>query len=194
MATLHFFYGTMGSGKSGRIIDTAYSLNHTDKKAIVIKPAFDNRDSVTDVVSRSGRSVSASPLQSLNGWTPDADVQFVLVDEVQFFKPSDIDILVRIADAKNVIVMCYGLMVDCNEQLFPASKRLVEVGAKLHQMETTCQINGCMHLATHHLHYDGAGNVIRAGESMTVGDSEYKSVCRKHFYRYYYNINNIRGR
>ena len=53
MADLKFFYGTMNSGKSGRIIDTAYSLTASGKKVDVIKPAFDNRDSDNSVVSRS---------------------------------------------------------------------------------------------------------------------------------------------
>ena len=72
----------------------------------------------------------------------------VLVDEIQFFTPADVDILVRIADTTPTIVMCYGLMVDSNEQIFPASRRLIEVGAKLHRMESMCQMPGCMHLSS----------------------------------------------
>ncbi len=113
----------------------------------------------------------------------------ILIDEIQFFAPSDIDQLVRIADTTPVIVMCYGLMVDSNEQMFPASRRLIEVGAKLHRMESTCQMPGCMRLATHHLRFDATGDVIRAGEQICVGDSAFKSVCRQHFNAIYHNIN-----
>ena len=183
----------MGSGKSGRIIDTAFSLSCTMKNVEVIKPAFDTRDSLTAVVSRTGRSVPAIVMQNLADYKPAADTNFILVDEVQFFAPSDIDTLVRIADSSDVIVMCYGLMVDSNEHIFPASRRLIEVGAKLHRMENTCQINGCMNLATHHLRFDKSGapnTVVRDGQQCAVGDDEYKSVCRRHFYRYYYGINN----
>lgn len=198
MASLHFHYGTMSSGKSGRIIDTAFSLNQTKKKVEVVKPAFDTRDSKTAVVSRTGRSTPALALKTLADYKPSAGTKFVLVDEVQFFTPSDIDALVHIADSSNVIVMCYGLMVDSNEHIFPASRRLIEVGAKLHQMETTCQINGCMKLATHHLRYDKSGRgkkVVHDGQQCAVGDDEYKSVCRHHYYKYYYGtMNKQKGR
>lgn len=113
--------------------------------------------------------------------------KMVLIDEIQFFQPSDIDKLVQIADTRNIIIMCYGLMVDSNECIFPASRRLIEVGAKLHRMESTCQISGCMRLATHHLRYDTNGNVVRAGTQISVGDSNYKSVCRQHFNMFYRN-------
>lgn len=109
------------------------------------------------------------------------------MDEIQFFSPYDIDKLVRIADDFGVIVMCYGLMVDSNEKLFPASQRLIEVGAKLHHMESSCQIPGCSKLATHHLRFAPDGHVIRAGEQFALGDSNYKSVCRAHFNEMYNN-------
>ena len=77
-------------------------------------------------------------------------------------------------------------MVDSNEKIFPASQRLIEVGAKLHRMESTCQIQGCMHLATHHLRFDSDGRVIRDGEQVALGDSNYKSVCRMHYNQMYH--------
>ena len=122
----------------------------------------------------------------MQNYTPQPNTQVVLVDEVQFFSESDIDTLVRIADQQNKIVMCYGLMVDSNESIFPASRRLIEVGAKLHRMDSNCQISGCMKLATHHLRFDSNGKVIHAGEQFALGDSNYKSVCREHFNHLYH--------
>ena len=100
--------------------------------------------------------------------------------------PEDIDILVNIADTQNIIVMCYGLLVDYNEQMFPTSKRLIEVGAKLHQLKSNCQIEGCMNLSDHHLLFDSKGNVVKGGTGIQLGDTIYKSVCRKHFNEFYY--------
>ncbi len=181
MANLHFHYGAMGSSKSARLIITAYNFVRNNTPTEVIKPQFDSRFSSDKIVSRIGIETPALSLQNLHGFVPKPDTKVVLVDEVQFFSPADIDILVNIADAKNIIVMCYGLMVDSNETLFPASKRLIEVGAKLHFMESNCQMPGCMELATHHLRFDKNGNVVRAGEQFELGDSNFKSVCRQHF-------------
>lgn len=186
MAKLHFHYGTMGSSKSAQLIINAYNLNNQGKQTEIIKPKTDNRFSADRVDSRVGISAGATVLENLAGYKPHWDTKMLLVDEIQFFSPSDVDALVHIADNTPVIVMCYGLMVDSNEQIFPASRRLVEVGAKLHRMESTCQIPGCMHLASHHLRFDADGNVVRAGEQIAVGDSNYKSVCRMHYNQMYH--------
>ena len=187
MANLHFHYGTMGCSKSAQLIINAYNQNKNGNKTEIIKPKIDNRFSEDKVNSRIGISADATTLSSLQDWTPAPGTKMVLIDEIQFFTPEDIDILVRIADSKPIIIMCYGLMIDSNEHIFPASRRLIEVGAKLHRMESTCQIPGCMHLATHHLRYDSAGNVIREGTQITVGADNYKSVCRKHFNMFYHS-------
>ena len=190
MANLHFHYGTMGSSKSAQLVITAYNFNQNGTDTEVLKPSFDTRFSNSEIVSRIGIKTPAIALTNLNTYTPKPTTKFVLVDEVQFFSPSDIDKLVQIADGKNIIVMCYGLMVDSNEQLFPASKRLIEVGAKLHRMESCCQMPGCTKLATHHLRFDSNGRVIRAGDQFALGDSNYKSVCRQHFNMIYHNQKN----
>lgn len=188
MANLHFHYGTMGCSKSAQLLINAYNQKKNGNKTEIIKPKTDNRFSPDQVDSRLGISAPANTLASLNEYWPAADTKMILIDEIQFFAPSDIDRLVRIADSRPVIIMCYGLMVDSNENIFPASRRLIEVGAKLHRMESTCQIPGCMHLATHHLRYDADGNVVRAGAQIAVGDSNFKSVCRQHFNQFYHGF------
>jgi len=189
MANLHFHYGVMSSSKSAALIINAYNFNRNGNLTEVIKPAYDNRFGEQKIVSRIGLECNATALKDLSHYTPKANTDVILVDEVQFFSPADIDKLVHIADQQNKVVMCYGLMVDSNEQIFPASRRLIEVGAKLHRMDSNCQINGCMKLATHHLRFDSNGNVIHAGEQFALGDSNYKSVCRAHYNMLYHNAN-----
>ena len=187
MATLHFHYGVMSSSKSAALIIAAYNFTKNGNKTDVIKPSFDTRFGKEKIVSRIGLSWDALTMPNLQTYTPSNDTHVVLVDEVQFFSPSDIDKLVQIADTQNKIVMCYGLMTDSNEKIFPASQRLIEVGAKLHRMESNCQINGCMKMATHHLRFAPDGTVIRAGDQFALGDSNYKSVCRNHYNELYHN-------
>lgn len=186
MANLHFHYGVMSSSKSASLIITAYNFTKNGTKTEVIKPSFDTRFGTEKIKSRIGLSWDAQTMQNLQTYTPSADTRVVLVDEVQFFSPSDIDKLVQIADTHGKIVMCYGLMTDSNEKIFPASQRLIEVGAKLHHMESNCQINGCMKMATHHLRFAPDGTVIRAGDQFALGDSNYKSVCRYHYNELYH--------
>ena len=188
MATLHFHYGVMSSSKSALLIINAYNYNQNGIKTQVIKPSFDTRFSNSTVKSRIGIETNALSLPNLQDFTPTPGTRVILIDEIQFFNQSDIDKLVRIADDLDITVMCYGLMNDSNEQMFPASRRLIEVGAELHLHESNCQINGCMELATHHLRFDSNNNVIRAGDQFALGDSNYKSVCRQHYNMLYHNI------
>lgn len=185
MANLHFHYGVMSSSKSAALIINAHNFTQNGTQTEVIKPSFDTRFSNEKITSRIGLEWNAISTPNLSDYTPAPGTRVVLVDEVQFFTPSDIDKLVHIADQQNTVVMCYGLMVDSNEQIFPASRRLIEVGAKLHRMDSPCQINGCMKLATHHLRFDSTGRVIHAGDQFALGDDNYKSVCRAHYNELY---------
>ena len=187
MANLQFYYGVMGSSKSAALLINAYNYNQNKIHTEIIKPAYDTRFGATKVTSRIGLSADAVALKSLNEYAINPNTDVLFVDEVQFFTPDDINKLVHIADTQGKIVMCYGLLVDSNEHMFPASKRLIEVGAKLHRLKSTCQMNGCKCLATHHLRFDAHGKVIREGEQFALGDDNYKSVCRNHFYELYYN-------
>lgn len=186
MANLHFHVGVMGSSKSALLGINAFNFQHTGNTCEVIKPLTDNRDSTTEVVSRIGIRTKATALKNLDNYVPRKNTQFLLVDEVQFFTPKDIDKLVEIADEQNIIVMCYGLKIDSNEHMFPASQRLFEVGAKVHYMESTCQIPGCTHLASHHIRFDQKGHVIKEGAQISVGSDQYLSTCRKHFNMIYH--------
>jgi len=185
MANLHFHYGTMGTSKSAELIMNAYNWTKNGVKVECLKPKKDNRWAKELISSRIGISTPAKRLENLDNYNPDKDTKVILIDEVQFFSPKDIDKLVNLADNYNIIVICYGLLVDYNENMFPTSKRLIEVGAKLHQLKSNCQIEGCMNLSTHHLLFDSDGNVVRGGTGIQIGDSIYKSVCRKHFNLYY---------
>ena len=185
MANLHFHYGVMSSSKSAALIINAHNFTKNGTQTEVIKPSFDTRFGKQKIVSRIGLEWDAITMPNLQTYTPAPETRVVLVDEVQFFTPADIDKLVHIADTQGKIVMCYGLMTDSNEKIFPASQRLIEVGAKLHRMESNCQINGCMKMATHHLRFDGNGKVIHAGDQFALGDSNYKSVCRHHYNELY---------
>ncbi len=186
MANLHFHYGVMSSSKSAALIINAHNFTKNGTQTEVIKPSFDTRFGKQKIVSRIGLEWDAITMPNLQTYTPAPETRVVLVDEVQFFTPADIDKLVHIADTQGKIVMCYGLMTDSNEKIFPASQRLIEVGAKLHRMESNCQINGCMKMATHHLRFDGDGKVIHAGDQFALGDSNYKSVCRHHYNELYH--------
>lgn len=184
MANLHFFYGTMAAGKSAHLLQERYNFEQKNVDVWVIKPATD-RTEEPKITSRIGLECPATIMKEIRWEDIIKRKEFYhkvyMVDEVQFFKPKDIDSLVKLADTYGRLIFCYGLLTDVNEKLFPASKKLIEVGAKLHELRTTCQMVGCMNTANHHLRYDPRGFVIRNGKSVDVDDGHiiYKSVCRQ---------------
>lgn len=178
MANLHFFYGTMGAAKSTKLIQDRYNFLQKHEAVLVIKPETD-RTKEAKIVSRIGLECPAVIMKEIKFGEQIPKV--IMIDEVQFFTPSDIDYLVKFADNSDKLIFCYGLMVDINEHIFPALQRLIEIGAKLHELPCSCQMVGCMNLASHHLRYDKNNKVIKNGKSVDVDDGHvtYKSVCRK---------------
>ena len=65
-------------------------------------------------------------------------VHCVLVDEAQFLEPRHIDQLRMVTLAWNVPVICYGLRTDFRSNLFPGSRRLLEVADSIEEVKTTC--------------------------------------------------------
>ena len=120
--TLHFFYGTMAAGKSSSLIQEHYNFTQKNVDAWVIKPIVD-RTSEPKVTSRIGLECPATIMKEIR-WEDIIKMKefyskVYMVDEVQFFKPKDIDNLVKLADTYGKLIFCYGLMVDVNEKLFP---------------------------------------------------------------------------
>ena len=184
MANLHFFYGTMVAGKSAKLLQDRYNFIQKNATVWVIKPRTD-RTSEPKITSRIGLECPAEIMDNIRWQDIILRKEFysdvIMLDEIQFFKPKDIDSLVKLADTYNRLIFCYGLMSDVNEKLFPASKHLIEVGAKLHEIPCSCQMVGCKNLANHHLRYHKMGYVIKDGKSVVVDDGQvvYKSVCRR---------------
>ena len=62
-------------------------------------------------------------------------ISCVLVDEAQFLDPKHIDQLRAITTVWNVPVICYGLRTDFRTNLFPGSKRLMEVADTIEEVK-----------------------------------------------------------
>ncbi|WQN06413.1 thymidine kinase [Escherichia phage vB-Eco-KMB43] len=192
MAQLYFYYASMNAGKSTSLLQSAYNYTERDMRVLILKPAIDNRDSESEVVSRIGLSAPAITFtksddlfdlvyrESLgkrrpDRWRPDA----VFVDEAQFMTKEHVLGLCALVDDANIPVLCYGLRTDFQGNLFEGSTALMAFADKLVEMKGICH---CGKKATMVLRVDKDGNVIRDGAQIEVGaEDKYVSVCRKHF-------------
>ena len=141
---------------------------------------MDIRFGEASVTSRAGLSQTADYLLA-----PDTNIltlpvagtkiHCILVDEAQFLDPTQIDQLRLITTLWNVPVICYGLRTDFRTNLFPGSKRLMEVADTIEEVKTTCQF--CNSKAVLNLkHVDGVADTT--GPAVQLGAEEkYFPTC-----------------
>lgn len=196
MAELHFFTGTMDSGKSTLALQTNH--NH----------AVRGRDGrIFTTHDRAGESTLSSRLGLTHDAievTPDFDfwgyvvhelthgarIDYLVCDEAQFYAPMQVDQLARIVDELQIDVFTFGILTDFRTMLFPGSARLVELADRMHvlQVEALCW---CGKRATHNARTEN-GVMVTEGEVIVVGDVEstsgpaevgYEVLCRQHHRR-----------
>ena len=99
----------------------------------------------------------------------------IIADESQFFTPEQIEQLRTIVDLYHVPVLCYGLRTDFRTNLFPGSKRLLELADSISEVKTIC---ACGNKAIVNARIDEEGNVVVEGEQVMLGGNErYVSMC-----------------
>jgi thymidine kinase len=152
----------------------------------------------TDVLSsRLGLSTAAHEVSDdLDFWdavveqaTNGLRVDYLICDEVQFYSPVHAEQLARVVDELGVDVFAFGITADFRTQLFPGSRRMIELADQVQvlQVQALCW---CGRRATHNARVVG-GVMVVEGEQVVVGDTkpgsetlvEYEVLCRRHFMR-----------
>ena len=122
--------GSMFAGKSEELIRLARRALYAKRKIQVFKPSIDDRYHQTMVVSHQGVSFEAETVNGVNELRKklQSDVQMVLIEEVQFFDISIVELCVELAD-KGVEVIVAGLDQDFRRQPFgPMASLLIAAG------------------------------------------------------------------
>lgn len=195
MAKLYARLGAMGSSKSAQLLMVKHNYESQNKGVFVFTSELDNRSGVGRVTSRVGISSEAYAVKDSDDLfqiintinsimfsdfkTGKDRLSCILVDEVQFFSEKHIEQLAKIVDELGISVICYGLKTDFMSRLFEGSKRLLELADSIEEVKTTCHF--CNSKATQNLKTSG-GKAVYEGEQIQIGDEEYFSVCRYHYY------------
>lgn len=180
MAKLYFRYGTVGSAKTLNLLAVTHNYQAQNKSVVLIKPKLDSRFGQTQVKSRAGLAKEADILidtDTVIDRRTIADVNCIIVDEVQFLTKAVIDQFRSIATDMDIPVICYGLRTDFRGQLFEGSKRLFEVADTFEEIKTTC--NFCNKKAIFNLKLvDGLPTLT--GPTIELGTEEtYLPTCSK---------------
>ena len=127
MGKVKFYYGSMGSGKTTKMLAMFDTYKRRKKKPIIIKPCLDDREGkfIGWGVTKSRILTVEEPtyyFQDLKTELLELDFKCLFVDEVQFLTREDILFLCNIADSRNINVFCFGLRTDVLGELFEGSK------------------------------------------------------------------------
>ena len=198
MAELVFFSGTMDCGKS----TLALQMDHNHRARGRSGRIFTKMDRMGESVlsSRLGLSTTAFEVtDDVDFWdavvefaTAGSRVDYLICDEAQFYTPEQVEQLAKLVDEMGVDVFAFGITADFRTQLFPGSRRMIELADRVQvlQVEALCW---CGRRATHNARVvDGV--MVVEGEQVVVGDTkpggdlsaglvEYEVLCRRHFMR-----------
>lgn len=141
---LRVISGPMFSGKTTRLIQHATSFNGP---MVVLKSAFDDRYSATELVSHNGIRIPALPICSPTDvcYTA-ANVGMIFVDEVQFLTPphfeGDFPALVRVWLRAGIDVTCSGLDLDFEAMPFAVTAYLLAMADDVEKCKARCALSG----------------------------------------------------
>ena len=194
MAELVFFTGPMDCGKSTLALQTAYTENAAGRQGRL----FTSLDRAGDAIISSRIGLAAPAVEVTEGFdfwdyvigqlTSGHRIDYLVCDEAQFFTAAQIDQLARVADDLQIEVFCFGILTDFRTQMFPASRRLVELCDRMEvlQVRPRCW---CGAAATHNARTVD-GMMVTEGNQVVVGDTidpgaevAYQVLCRRHHRR-----------
>lgn len=193
MAELVFFAGTMDCGKSTLALQMDHNHRARGRHGLVMTKH--DRAGISVLSSRLGLSREALEVaDDVDLWelvvrhmSLGRQIDYLIGDEAQFYTPTQVDQLAAIVDELQVDVYAFGITADFRTQLFPGSRRLIELADRLQvpQVEALCW---CGRRATHNARVVD-GHMVVEGEQVVVGDTtssaqvEYEVLCRRHYMR-----------
>lgn len=186
MAKLYFHYSTMNAGKSTLLLQASHNYREGGMATYLITAQFDNRAGQGRIASRIGIGEEADTFapgedmfEKIRNRLSQGPVACIFVDEAQFLSKDQVWQLARAVDDLKVPVMCYGLRVDFQGNLFPGSAALLAWADEMREVRTICH---CGKKATMVIRRGPDGRALTAGEQVVIGGNEtYVSLCRIHW-------------
>ncbi len=180
MGSFEVVTGCMFSGKSEELIRRIRRAEIARQKVLVFKPLIDHRYSRKGVVSHSGISVEAIPVEN-----PEAilehdlsEIQVVAIDEIQFFT-KEIRYVIEKLVLSGIRVIAAGLDMDFRGEPFGPMPELMSMANKIDKLEAVCTVCGVPAYYTQRIiagipaSYDDPVILVGAQEA-------YEARCREH--------------
>ncbi|MGY1802262.1 thymidine kinase [Blastococcus sp. SYSU D00922] len=202
-AHLRFFHGPMDCGKSTLALQVDHNQSRQGRHGLLLTQG--DRSAAPQISSRVGLSRAATEIDDdvdlrllvRERWADGQRVDYLIVDEAQFLTGTQVDQLAELVDESHVDVYAFGLTTDFRAQLFPGTRRLLEVADDVQRIQVEvlcwCGLPGLLNARV----VDGV--MVHSGETVVVADTapaelpgedpghspavRYQVLCRRHYVR-----------
>jgi len=185
MAKLYFNYSTMNAGKTTVLLQAAHNYSERGMNPFLLTANADTRSGIGTIKSRIGLKKSAQIfsqsvdlLSKVKEANSKKSISCVFVDEAQFLTEQQVWQLAKVVDDLKIPVLCFGLRVDFQGNLFPGSKCLLSIADELKEVKTICH---CGKKATMVIRQSNGKTVVDGDQVQIGGNESYTSLCRKHW-------------
>lgn len=190
---LKFFFGTMGSGKSTQALQIRHNLANSGLRVLLITQLDREEGRVSSRLGVSAEAEVVGVDSDLFGLARDhqqsGGLDAIVCDEAQFYSGDQIEQLARVVDLLGVDVFAFGLLTSFQGELFPGSRRLLELADERSELQVEARCF-CGRRATHNARlvdgrqvYAGALKVVGdIGDVNDTGEVAYELRCRLHWH------------
>jgi thymidine kinase len=191
-AALKFYWGPMDCGKSTLALQMNYNHARQGRRGLVL--TRNDRAGHGHITTRIGLERDAIEVSDHTDltelvraqWAGGSAVDYLICDEAQFYTLEQVEQLADLVDRCDVDVYAFGLATDFRSELFPATRRLMELADEVSrlQVEVLCW---CGRVGRLNARVVG-GVVAREGAQVVIGDTDiddgnvrYQVLCRRHY-------------
>jgi len=186
MASLHFKFAAMNSGKSTQLIQAHFNYIERGMHPLAMTPECDSRYGKGIIGARVGLKLEVEVFEkdtnlftTVSTRLENNKIDVFIIDEGQFLSREQVYQLARVVDELNIPVIVYGLKTDFKLEMFEGSYHLMCLADKVEELKTICWCGNKAHM---NARVSEIGVVLREGEQVEIGGNElYVSLCRKHF-------------
>jgi len=186
MASLHFKFAAMNSGKSTQLIQAHFNYIERGMHPLAMTPECDSRYGRGVIGARVGLKLEVDIFEketnlftTISTCLENQKIDVFIIDEGQFLSREQVYQLASVVDQLNIPVIVYGLKTDFKLEMFEGSYHLMCLADKVEELKTVCWCGNKAHM---NARVSDNGVVLREGEQVEIGGNErYVSLCRKHF-------------
>ncbi|EDM67047.1 MAG: thymidine kinase [Moritella sp.] len=186
MASLHFKFAAMNSGKSTQLIQAHFNYIERGMYPLAMTPECDSRYGKGVIGARVGLKLEVEVFEkdtnlftTVSTRLENKKIDVFIIDEGQFLTREQVYQLANVVDQLHIPVIVYGLKTDFKLEMFEGSYHLMCLADKVEELKTICWCGNKAHM---NARVSDIGVVLREGEQVEIGGNElYVSLCRKHF-------------